>query len=699
MKYSCSPVPSLRLTAGLGIALIPATLLADEPRVMERVVVEGRADSLIGLSESASEGYVGRDHLDYRPLLRPGEILETVPGLLLTQHSGAGKANQFFLRGFNLDHGTDFATSIEGVPVNLPTHGHGQGYTDLNFLIPELVRNVHFTKGTHHVENGDFSSAGAVDLGLVDSVSQMSGAQDAKYFAQATGGSFGFARGVFAGSPSVGKGTLLYAGELFHDDGPWLVPQDYRKLNGLVRYSLPLEDSKLTLTATAYAGKWTATDQIPESAVAFLPGARFGTLDDSTGGDSKRFSLTADWRKDHDNGHTRIMAYGVYYDLDLFSNFTYFLDDPVNGDQFEQHDRRGFGGLKAHRTWDHEILGRDSESTAGFQIRGDAIHNGLNRTSRRSLISTVREDDTGQISLAPYVENKTRWTDWLRSTFGVRADVYHFDVDSNLAQNSGSKDDMLVSPKGEIAFGPWAKTEFYLNGGLGFHSNDGRGATTRVDPADPTQTLSPVDPLVRTYGSEFGIRTVAAPGLQSTLSVWWLDIDSELLFIGDAGNTEASRPSRRYGVEFANYYTPIPWLTLDADLSLSRARFRDFDPAGREIPGSIETVVAAGISLHDLPALPGFFTSLRLRYFGPRALIEDDTVRSPETILLNAQAGYRFNKTWTLSVDVFNLLDRKDADITYFYESSPISGGPVTAERHFHPVEPIAARATLSARF
>lgn len=699
MKTLRPYVPSLNLTAGLGLALIPALLLADEPRVMERVVIEGRADSLLGLTESASEGYVGRDHLDYRPLLRPGEILETVPGLLLTQHSGAGKANQFFLRGFNLDHGTDFATCIEGMPVNLPTHAHGQGYTDLNFLIPELVRNVHFTKGTHNVENGDFSSAGGVDLGLIDSVSQMSGAQDSKYFAQATGGSFGFARGVFAGSPTVGKGTLLYAAELYHDDGPWQVPQDYNKVNGLVRYSLPLEESTLTVTAMVYAGKWTATDQIPESATAYLPGARFGTLDDSTGGDSKRFSLTADWHKDHDNGHTRIMAYGAYYDLDLFSNFTYFLDDPVNGDQFEQHDRRSFGGLKAHRTWDHELFSSDSESTVGFQVRGDAIQNGLNRTSRRSIISTIREDNTGQISLAPYVQNKTKWTDWLRSTLGVRADVYHFDVDSNLSQNSGSKDDVMVSPKGEIALGPWAKTEFYLNGGLGFHSNDGRGATTRVDPADPTQSLRPVNPLVRTYGSEFGIRTTAAPGLQSTLSVWWLDIDSELLFIGDAGNTEASRPSRRYGVEFANYYTPIPWLTFDADLSLSRARFRDYDPAGRYIPGSIETVVAAGVSIHDLPALPGLFSSLRLRYFGPRALVEDDSVRSSETVLLNAQVGYRFNKTWTLSVDVFNLLNRKDSDITYFYESSPIAGGPATAERHFHPVEPIAARATISARF
>jgi outer membrane receptor protein involved in Fe transport len=370
----------------------------------------------------------------------------------------------------------------------------------------------------------------------------------------------------------------------------------------------------------------------------------------------------------------------------------------VNGDQFQQFDRRGFGGLKAHHTWKYDLLEREAESTVGVQVRGDRIENGLNHTAQRRLVSVTRADTTGEVSVSPYAEHKTKWTDWLRSTVGVRADYYAFDVASDNAANSGSADDLLVSPKGSLVFGPWAQTEFYVSGGLGFHSNDARGVTTTIDPGSGA-AVNPVDPLVRTYGAEFGVRTLAVERLQSTVSLWWLDLDSELLFVGDAGTTEATRPSRRYGVEFANYYTPTDWLTLDADFSWSHARFRDRDPAGDFIPGAIETVVAAGVVVHDLPQLGGFFAGLRLRYFGSRPLIEDDSVRSGETILLNAQAGYRFSKDWALTVDVFNVLDRNDDDITYLYESQLAGEAAPVNDLHFHPVEPVSFRVAVTGRF
>jgi outer membrane receptor protein involved in Fe transport len=670
------------------------------------MLVRGRGDSLLEVARSASEGTVGYQQLDLRPIARTGEVLESVPGVIVTQHAGGGKANQYFLRGFNLDHGTDFLTRIEGMPVNLPSHGHGQGYTDINIVIPELIERVNYQKGVYAADVGDFGSAGAVQLETFRVLPQS--------IAVLEGGMYGYGRAVYAASPRLGSGHLLYGVEAFHHDGPWDNPDDYQKFNGQLTYSVGDAERGASVTFRGYHGKWDSSDQVAESAVAEGVVPIFGSLDDTTGGDSQRYSLQAEWHRADAESATRIEAYGFYYDLDLFSNFTYFLTDQVRGDQFQQTDRRWVGGLQASHTLHGQWGGREVETTFGTQIRSDAIENGLYQTERRrrtdkintedgSLVpATTREDDIHQTSAGVHLQNQVRWTPKLRTVAGVRADLYHFDVESLRPENSGDRTDAIASPKLGVVAGPWAGTEVYAQGGLGFHSNDARGAVTRVDPvtgSDVDADGNPIrraDPLVPTVGAEFGIRTVAVPGLQSTVSFWWLDIDSELLFVGDAGLTEASRPSRRYGVEWANYYTLARDLTLDLDVSFSHARFRDDDPAGDRIPGSIESVVATGISYH--PAR-GLFASIRLRYFGPRPLIEDDSFRSDETILLGAQVGYRFNRTWTLSADVVNVLDRRDDDITYAYESRVRPGGPVVLQRHFHPVEPIQARVALTARF
>lgn len=673
----------LHLTAGLGCLLLPCPMFAEESVDLGKVVVTGRSDSLLEIADAASEGYVGRDHFEYRPLLRPGELLETVPGLIATQHSGNGKANQYFLRGFNLDHGTDFATFVDGVPINLPTHAHGQGYTDINFLIPELVETIHFRKGPYYADLGDFSSVGAANLKYSHSLNYT--------LADAEGGMYGYARGLFISSPTVGDGSLLYAAEYQHDNGPWELPSNYNKANGVVSYSQEKAGTGWSVTAMGYYGQWDSTDQIPLRAVDEGLIGRFGNIDNTDGGESKRFSLSAEWHRDTGTGFTQIMVYGVYYDLDLFSNFTYFLDDPVNGDQFEQYDRRGYGGLMAYHTWDHEILGRTSATTVGLQIRGDDIDVELNHTRRREYLSTTRADYVGEVSVSPYVQNQSRWTDWMRSDLGVRLDNYHFGVDSYLPEDTGNVTDTLVSPKGSLVFGPWAKTEVNVSAGMGFHSNDARGVTSSIDPADP---------LVRTYGAETGVRTLAVDNLQSTLTFWWLQSDSELVFVGDAGSTDATRPSQRYGVEFSNYYTPKPWLTFDLDFAWSHARYSDYSPEGDYIPGAIETVLSAGATVHDIPSMGGFFSSLRLRYFGPRPLVENDEFQSDGTAIVNLQAGYQFNPRWRVTVDVFNLFNTQGDDITYYY-TSRLPGEPAGGvdDYHFHPVEPIQVRVAIAAKF
>lgn len=661
---------------------------------LEEIVVRGRADSLVGVAESASQGTVGAEQIARRTLSRPGEVLEAVPGVIVTQHSGAGKANQFFLRGFNLDHGTDFATSIDGVPINLPTHGHGQGYTDLNFVIPELIERVNYRKGVYYADQGDFSSAGAAELEYFDSLPET--------LIEVTGGRFHYGRGLLASSHELAGGNLLYGLELFYNDGPWDHPDGFKKINGVLRYSHGDAGFGWSLTASAYAGDWDATDQIARRALDQPGFDRFDSLNRTDGGNSQKYMLYGEWHRSSEASASRVLVYGFYQDLDLFSDFTYYLTSP-DGDQFEQTDRRWVGGAKAHHTWFADLWNRPVETRIGLQVRSDSIRNGLFQTIARHrsdkvdydgmlIPATTRRDDIWEASVGPYLENRIQWFEKFRSVLGVRLDYFHFDVDSDLPGNSGIDDDVIVSPKGSLVFGPWVQTELYLSGGLGFHSNDARGVTAPVDPADP---------LVRSYGAEVGVRTSYVPGLQSTLAFWWLDLDSELLFVGDAGTTEPTRPSRRYGVELANFYNVNEWLSLDLDLSLSHARFRDSDPAGDYIPGSIESVVATGVTVHDLG---GFFGELRLRYLGPRPLTEDDSVRSSDTILLSTRLGYQFGQTWALSAEVFNLLNRKDSEIDYYYASrlasepaGPDDGGYDDVE--FHPVYPISFRVTLTARF
>jgi hypothetical protein len=675
------PLAGLALVLALGAAAEePAEPDADGNPYTEEVTVTGRADDLVGIADSATQGTIGARDLATRPILRPGELLEAIPGVIVTQHSGAGKANQYFLRGFNLDHGTDLRTSVEGVGVNMPSHGHGQGYTDLSFLVPELVSRESFTKGPYDAEAGDFSAAGAVDIELVDSVPAP--------LLEATPGTLGFLRAVAADSISIGTGTLLGAFEYAHSDGPWVNPDDYTKINGVVRYSRVTPGRRLALTAMAYDGSWSSTDQVPLRAVNDGTLDRFGTVDPSDGGESSRASLQGEYLVSDGVDRTRVRAYALRYDLELFSNFTYFLDDPVNGDQFEQADRRFVAGFDVDRVWNRTIASRDWTLTAGLQVRRDDITNGLFDTKDQVRLATTREDEIVLWGGGPFAEARVAWTPTFRMTAGARVDWFDARVDSSLAENSGSADDALVSPKLSFVLGPWSTTEYYVNLGYGFHSNDARGATIRVDPATG-EAAEPVDPLVRARGADVGVRTRIADRLESTVSAFVLDIDSELLFVGDAGITEPSRPSRREGFEITNFYKPVDWLSIDLDLAYSRARFTDDDPAGDRIPGSIEGVVTAGVAVSGLR---GFFGGVRGRWFGPRSLTEDDGVRSSDSTLVYAELGYRIGEHVRIGLQVFNVLDAEVSDIDYYYESRLAPEAAPVEDIHFHPAESRALR-------
>ncbi len=677
--------------AGLTLSHALPVLAGGVPIVeLDPVKVIGE-QTLEEAASSSTEGYVTAEQLAERPISRSGELLEFVPGLIVTQHSGEGKANQYFLRGFNLDHGTDFYTEVDGLPVNMRTHGHGQGYADINFIIPELIGSLEYRKGPYYADVGDFAAAGSAKLRYMDELPHN--------VAKFTVGEYGYYSALLAGSPTLAGGSLLLGGEVTRYEGPYDLDQDARIYKGIARYHRGSEDDGFTLGFQAYGIDYTAPDQIPLRAVESGEIDELGFIDPSDGGEVRRYSLNAELRRPTEDGHWSAEAYALRYKMDLYSNFTYFLADPVNGDQFEQFDDRSVYGAKVSRYW---LLPTDIpiDIETGVQARFDDIDAvGLYATRARQHLATVREDGVEESSVGVYLSSTQAWTPWLRSQLGLRADQYDFKVDSDTEANSGKADDHLVTPKAALIFGPWNRTELYLNYGEGFHSNDARGTTISVDPTDPTG-MTPADtvtPLVRIRGSEIGISSAIIPKVKLTATLWQLDSDSELVYIGDAGTSEAGPPSTRRGVELSAYYMPLSWLVVDADYAYSRGRLDVPDGEGDRIPNSIEDVYSLGLTI---PEIRNWSGGLRLRYLGEGPLIENNSQRSKSTTVVNAQASYRLLDRYLLSLTVLNLFGSDDNDITYYYESR-LPGEPEAGveDFHFHPVEPRALRLTIGATF
>ncbi len=676
----------LPVAAAIGLSC-PLAALAEGVQTLQTIEVVGTEANAIGVAESASQGALGARGLQARPAYRTGEMLEAMPGLIVTQHSGEGKANQYFLRGVNLDHGTDLAIFVDGMPVNMRTHAHGQGYADLSFLIPELVERVVYKKGPYYAEEGDFSSTGVARVGLVDRLQGHSAALSV--------GSFGHRRALFTGSPAEDGPKLVYGLEYVEADGPWTRPDNLGKLNGVLRFAQGDAANGTSVTAMGYRGRWSATDQIPQRALDSGQIGQFDTLDPSDGGRAERYSLSGQWRRTSANGITQANVYGIRSRLNLFSNFTYFLNDQVNGDQFEQTDRRSLLGADLSHTWLGNWAGYSMENTLGLDTRSDRIRAGLFNTVERSRTTTTRDDRVREESVGLYAQNRTTWTKWFRSVAGVRGDFFHADVKSDTRENTGRANDHQVSPKLGLIFGPWASTEYYINWGHGFHSNDARGATITIDPVSRA-AADRVPLLVRSRGEEVGLRSALLPNLVVTAALFRLDFDSELVFVGDAGTTEASRASRRVGGEVTMRYAPRPWLLFDVDYAQTRARFRDDDGTGRFVPGAPERVVSVKAIVDAIGPWSG---ALALRHFGARPLIEDNSVRSKSTTLLSGKLGYRVNRTLRFELAGFNLLNRRDSQIDYFYESRLRGEAAAVSDRHFHPVEPRSWRLAAIASF
>lgn len=713
-------------------------------------------------AQAASEVRLNNAEVNAVPNARPAEALESaLPGLNVSQHSGEGKANQYQLRGFQLDHGTDLAITLDGMPLNMRTHGHGQGYADSNFLIPELIGSVLGRKGPYYADEGDFASAGAVHIQYLDKLE--------KGFIQATGGSFGYARLLSAQSMPLEGGNFLAALESSVYDGPWTRPDEVRKINSVMRWSRGTEADGAAITGMAYANRWYSTDQIPERAVygGYIP--LWGHIDRTDGGDTSRFSLSGRWSEIDGAHSSRVEAYAIRSTLELYNNFTYFLSghlfgDADLGDQFRQFDRRTIIGLNAQHGLKWDLAQYPAETRVGFQGRFDDIRVGLQDSFQRTPYDSVRNDHVDEGSIGLWTDTSVKWTPWLKTTAGFRVDYFHADVTSlqtlqdapkivnsngDVAPlltgpfNSGSKGAAITSPKAAIVLGPFYKTEAFLNFGEGFHSTDARGTVINFDtsslsdggltPVDNFAPASRIPLLVKSRGAEIGFRTKAIDNLESSIAFWWLNFDSENQFEGDTGDTTFGRPSRRYGIELNNHYSPLPWIRIDADLALTHARFRGVDQMqalayadlvtpnsigygtflgnsyGNYIPEAPSVVGMLGIEVGE--AL-GWFGALKYKYKGITPLTEDGYFKGPAVGTLALRVGYRWEGGWKLQADAFNVTNSRSDQITYGYGSllptdplytlcrNGVAPGNVCSigvmDRHFHPVEPPAVRVTLS---
>lgn len=670
------------------------TVTHDAPELIE---VSGRALEAIGTAFAGSSGTVGYEDLKNRPIARVGEVLEVVPGLIATQHSGTGKANQLFLRGFNLDHGTDFATFIDGVPLNMRSHGHGQGYTDLNILIPELVERVDFKKGPHHAEVGDFSSAGSANIRTYDHLERS--------LARITHGSFGYGRALLAGSFDLSENThILAAVEEERFDGPFELEEDFKKQNGLLKVSGQTADLDWRASFSGYDAEWRATDQIPRRLVDSGELDLFGTLDPDLGGNTERYSATAEvagWG-------ARLSSYFVDYEFQLFSNFTYFLADPFffgaqqpagkpsldvvtsqhalprRGDEIEQVDRRQLYGADLAYGW---TMGERLDLELGASIRhDDADEVGLYGTQSRVRHTLVRNDTVSSTSYSGYAKARTE-LGHLRFEAGLRLDTLDVTVTAARLKNSGTAQDTIFSPSASLAYRLSDQVELYANYGEGFHSNDARGATINIDPLSG----APVDQvplLVKSRGAELGFRYETA-SLKAAVVGFWLNLESELVYVGDAGTVEAQGGSSRFGVEASIYWQANRWASLYANYSVTRARFRG--ETEDRIPNAVPTVLAAGLKLEPFE---GFTSNLILRHVGSAPLIEDGSVSSNATTTLNWGGFYEVGR-FRLGLEVLNLLNSRASDISYFFESQLESERQPVADVHTHPMVPRQVRFSL----
>jgi len=722
MQRTCLARPFRRaaLFASAAVVLVATTARAEgavaPPTSVAEVVVTASRRDLLGVATTASQGSVTQQELTLRPVYRVGQLLESTPGLVVTAHSGEGKANQYLVRGFNLDHGTDIANFIDDMPINRPTNTHGQGYSDVNFEIPELAQGLDYTKGPYYAAVGDFGAVASTHLKLADEVPNQ---------LAVAAGSFGIYNIFAGGTRRFSDDDRLLGGIYYgHVDGPFTHPDDFRKLAGELRLSHGDHADGYSLTAMYYKGDGNFTTDQPLRAVQQGLISRFGTLDPTDGSSSERLSLSGHYGATGDGWQASASAYYIHARMTLWNDFTHFLDDPVNGDQESQNEARDTFGGEASLTLDHQFGAIDNDLVLGVQARRDSAYIDRRHTLARRVLATCSEeqadgatlqvpatngacnaDNVRLLDLGPYVEDTTRWTPWLRTIIGLRDEYYRASDHSLVSGFRGTGHQSLLQPKGSVVVGPFFQTELYVSAGRGFHSDDVRGVFGTVPLQGVPGQAGKTPFLAQATGEEIGLRTNIVPRLNIQVAVFQEDFRSELTYNADAGQDEASAPSRRQGIEVSGEYHPFRWLELNADLAFSKARYRadaatlaNFGLGGRFIANAPSFIGSFGVLVDNLGP---WFGGLQWRDLGKYPIRDGDEFPEDKGYSeVNVDVGYKFSDHLKAQLTVFNLTNTKANAAAYFY-AARLSGEPAEGVEDFqvHPLEPMSAVVKVTCAF
>ncbi|OAI51018.1 hypothetical protein AYO44_17355 [Planctomycetaceae bacterium SCGC AG-212-F19] len=653
-------------------------------------------NNTLGSAPSASEGRINQLDIQNIPYLRPADILQLVPGLQVGNHAGTIKASEYLLRGFFLDNGTDISVWIDDVPYNMPNNPHLHGYLDVNMLIPELVQFIDFQKGPYYAENGDFSLAARLWITMVDSL-------PCGIFKTEVGKN-SYYRELIANSGRVGPGTLLYAFQAQYFNGPWEFPDNARQFNGILRYTMGDGDDGLRVTAWAYSAVGLTEDPISEQAVQAGVLNRFGTFDPTLGLSTQRLQINTQWwhRGEQPGDLSKANFYYVYYRYNIFANTTGDAKDQDNGDTEQQFMHGSMFGGNISQTFSSRLLGDCVRNTLGLQsINYNMPHIGVNHVVLRNPIAELDSASLQEVNLGVYWTNECKWGEKVRTVFGLRSDYFHWHVtDFTLGPpNSGHTEAKLIEPKGSLILGPWASTQFFLNGGYGFHTNDGRGIfanlssdfVTGAAGATPNPNGLAV-PIARGRGAEVGMKSQLIPNLTFTAALWYLRLDSELIFSPDDLSSVPRPASERYGVEVSNTYRLNSWLRLDADWSASEAHFLTPDPD----TGGTKVDQAIGILARIGPTITtsnGYFASMTYKYVGPRNLLPDGSESSTAINVFSLTMGHD-NDRLAYGVEFLNLFNNNGHDAAFAVDTAVngVQFGGITS----HPLEPFQARFYLN---